>query len=137
MRKALFKILSSFMAFLLLFSTMSFTIDMHFCGDTLVETALFHKAEGCGMTMEKPTSNDCSITKDNCCSDEQSLVNGQDELQLTLQKISLEKQVFITAFFQSYLELFDFSKEAVSTYTAYSPPFVVKNIYKLDETYLI
>ena len=107
------------MALMLLFSTMSFTIDMHFCGDTLVETAFFQKAEGCGMTMEEPISNDCSISKNNCCSDEQSLVNGQDELQISLQKISLEKQVFLTAFFQSYFELFNFSEKDIITYTAY------------------
>jgi len=33
------------MAFVVLFSTMSFTVNMHYCGDTLVETAIFHKAK--------------------------------------------------------------------------------------------
>jgi len=35
------------MAFVVLFSTMSFTVNMHYCGDTLVETAIFKKAKGC------------------------------------------------------------------------------------------
>ena len=59
------------MAFVVLFSTMSFTLNMHYCGDILVETAMFHKAEGCGMEMEKPSAEGCSITKKNCCNDEQ------------------------------------------------------------------
>ncbi|GAA4282249.1 HYC_CC_PP family protein [Gaetbulibacter aestuarii] len=137
MKKALFKILASTMALLVFFSTLSFTVDMHFCGDKLVETAFFHKAKGCGMTMEKPATNDCSTVKKNCCSEKQSLVNGQDELQLNLQKISFEKQIFVAAFVQTYYNLFQTSEKEVSSYTAYSPPFVVKNIYKLDETYLI
>ena len=40
------KIMALVMAFVVLFSTMSFTVNMHYCGDTLVETAIFHKAKG-------------------------------------------------------------------------------------------
>ena len=138
MKKALFKIVASFMAFLVFFSTLSFTVDMHFCGDKLVETAFFHKVKGCGMTMEQPASNDCKTkVKKNCCSEKQTLVNGQDELQLSFQKISLEKQIFVAAFFKTYYNLFQSSDAEVISYTAYSPPLVVKPIYKLDETYLI
>ena len=55
--KQIFHKISSFlMAIVVLFSTMSFTINMHYCGDNLVETVIFHKAKGCGMEMEKPPS---------------------------------------------------------------------------------
>ena len=54
------------MAFVVLFSTMSFTMNMHYCGGTLVESAIFQKAKGCGMEMEKPSTEECSITKKNC-----------------------------------------------------------------------
>ena len=50
------------MAIVVLFSTMSFTVDMHYCGDNLVETAIFHKAKGCGMEMENPSTEGCSVT---------------------------------------------------------------------------
>ena len=94
MKNVVHKITSILMAFVVLFSTMSFTIDMHYCGDTLVETAVFHKAKGCGMEMEKPSVDDCSIAKKNCCDDEQLAIQGQDELQLQVDKISFEKQIF-------------------------------------------
>ena len=54
------------MALVVLFTTMSFTIDMHYCGNTLVEAAIFHKAKGCGMEMQKPSTKSCSITLKNC-----------------------------------------------------------------------
>lgn len=54
------------MAFVVLFSTMSFTINMHYCGDTLVETAMFQKAKGCGMEMQKPSTEACVFAKKNC-----------------------------------------------------------------------
>jgi hypothetical protein len=129
--------MSLVMAFVVLFSTMSFTVDMHFCGDTLVETALFHKAKGCGMEMEKPSTEGCAITKKNCCNDEQLVVDGQDELQLSVDKISFEQQVFIASFVYTYINLFEGFDNKVSSFERYKPPLVIREIYKIDETYLI
>ncbi|MFD0834812.1 hypothetical protein ACFQ0I_03480 [Mariniflexile aquimaris] len=137
MKNVVHKITSILMAFVVLFSTMSFTIDMHYCGDTLVETAVFHKAKGCGMEMEKPSVDDCSIAKKNCCDDEQLAIQGQDELQLQVDKISFEKQIFVASFVYSYINLFEGFESNVSSYEEYKPPLVIKRIYKLDETYLI
>jgi hypothetical protein len=126
------------MAFVVMFSTMSFTIDMHYCGDTLVDTAIFHKAKKCGMEMQKPsTSSECSIMKKNCCSDEQQFVDGQDELLLSVDKISFEQQVFIASFIYTYTNLFEGLDKNVSSYEEYKPPLVIRRIYKIDETYLI
>ncbi len=125
------------MAFVVLCSTMSFTVNMHYCGDTLVETAIFQKAKGCGMEMEKPSTEGCSITKKNCCDDEQLAIEGQDELQLQVDKISFEQQVFIASFVYTFINLFEGLDNNVSTYEEYKQPLVVRQLYKIDETYLI
>jgi len=125
------------MSFVVLFSTMSFTIDMHYCGDDLVETAIFHKVEGCGMEMENPSTSDCSITKKNCCSEEQIAVEGQDELKISFDKLTLDQKEFVASFVYTYNNLFEGLEENVTSYTDYTPPLVLKQIYKLDETYLI
>jgi hypothetical protein len=125
------------MAFVVLFSTMSFAINMHYCGDTLMDSAIFHKAETCGMEMENPLTDGCSITKKNCCSDEQLAIEGQDELQLQVDKISFEQQTFIASFIYTYINLFEGLDENVSSYEEYKPPLVIRQIYKIDETYLI
>lgn len=125
------------MAVVVLFSTMSFTVDMHFCGDTLVETAIFQNAEGCGMEIENLSTENCSIIEKNCCSDEQLLVEGQDELQFSIDKISLEQQLFIASFVHTYIHLFEGNEKETVVFEAYKPPLVVQPIYKLDETYLI
>ena len=137
MKQLLSKSISFLMAFVVLFSTMSFTIDRHYCGDTLVETAIFHKAKGCGMDMEKSASKDCELTKKSCCSDEQVVVDGQDELQLLLHKISFKQQVFVLFFVAIYNGLFQSIEKEVLSFEAYKPPLVIKQIFKLDETYLI
>lgn len=125
------------MAFVVLFSTLSFTLNMHYCGDTLVETALFHKAKGCGMELQNPSTEGCVITKMNCCNDKQLLIDGQDELQLKIDKISFEQDVFIASFVYTYINLFEGLDDNVSTYKDYKPPLVTKQLYKIDETYLI
>ncbi len=125
------------MAFVVLFSTMSFTLNMHYCGDTLVETAVFQKAKGCGMEMQNPSTEGCAIIKKNCCNDEQLVVDGQDELQLLVDKISFEQQVFIASFVYTYINLFEGLDNNVSSYEEYKPPLVIRQLYKIDETYLI
>ena len=137
MKQFFHKIMSLAMAFVVLFSTMSFTVNMHYCGDTLVETAIFKKAKGCGMEMEKPSTEGCSITKKNCCDDEQLAIEGQDELQLQVDKITFGQQAFIASFVYTYINLFEGLDKNVSTYEEYKPPPVIRRIYKIDETYLI
>ena len=137
MKKISHKILATVMAFVVLFSTMSFTIDMHFCGDTLVATSMFQKATGCGMEMEKPAAEGCAIVKSNCCNDKQMIIDGQDEMQLSITTIPFEQQVFITSFIYTYVQLFESSDTAVSFHQAYNEPLVSRQLYKLAETYLI
>jgi len=125
------------MAMVVMFSTLSFTIDMHYCGDTLVDTAIFHKAKTCGMEMQKAmATSEHSIAKKDCCDDEQLFVNGQHELQSAAEIISFQQQVFITSFLYSYVTLLETTKNNPS-YKHYKPPPVVRDLYKIDETYLI
>ena len=137
MKQIFHKIMSLAMTFVVLFSTMSFTVNMHYCGDTLVETAIFHKAKGCGMEMDKPSTEGCAITKKNCCDDKQLAIEGQDELKLQVDKVSFEQQVFIASFVYSYINLFEGLDKNDSSYEEYKPPLVIRQIYKIDETYLI
>ena len=104
------------MAFVVLFSTLSFAVNMHYCGDTLVETAMFHKAKGCGMEMQKPSADGCAITKKNCCDDKQLVVDGQDELQLQVDTISLEQQVDVVYIIDNVVKL--------STLTIWQQPII-------------
>ena len=136
MKQVFHKIISLVMAFVVLFSTMSFAINMHYCGDTLVETAIFNKAKGCGMEMENSSTEDCAIKKNNCCSDRQLVVDGQDELQVQVDQISFEQQLFIASFLYSYNTLFEVLDNRIS-YEKYDPPLVIRQLFKLDETYLI
>lgn len=71
--KQFFQNITSFtMAFLVLFSTVSFTVDKHFCGEILVDQAVFSEAKSCGMHGDMPASSE-----DDCCDEEKVIVEGQ------------------------------------------------------------
>ena len=70
-------------------------------------------------------------------SDKQLAIEGQDELQLQVDKITFEQQVFLASFVYTYINLFEGLENNVSTYEEYKPPLVIRQLYKIDETYLI
>jgi len=137
MKYVFHKIASFLMAFVVLFSTVSLTIDMHYCGDTLVDTAIFKKAKGCGMDMQKPSTEGCAFTKKDCCNDQQVKIDGQDELKRSYHQLTIEQQAFVTSLAYSYLNLFKGFDEDKTSFSESPPPLLVKQIFKLDESYLI
>ena len=128
------------MALVVLFSTMSFSLDMHYCGDHLVDFSLSEKVDTCIMKAEmSKTSSECAVMdmEMDCCSDVEIVIDGQDELQLSFDKITFDQQLFVASFVYTYINLFEGLEENVTAYIDYAPPLVIRQIYKLDETYLI
>jgi len=138
MKQMIHKISALLMAFVVLMSTMSFTMHMHYCGATLVDTSYFIEAETCGMNMTQPanTSTDCAPIKTNCCTDKQITLEGQDELKLSVE-LQLEQQLFVALFLTAYTELFEFSEVTITSHQDYLPPPLVRKLYQLEEEYLI
>ena len=122
------------LAFLLLFSTLSFSMDMHFCGKTLVDFEIYQKAEGCGMAMD-----DSLMTDMGCCSDKQIVVAGQDDLDTpNWETLSGELHVLVAWIAEGYpaLELPEI-RDAFIPFKEYSPPKLIRDIPVLDQTFLI
>ncbi|MCY2688616.1 hypothetical protein OU683_15775 [Salinimicrobium sp. TH3] len=120
------------MAFLVLFSTVSFTVDKHFCGEILVDQAVFSEAKTCGMHGDMSTS-----AEDECCDEEKILVEGQKELKISFDDLDLDQQVFLSSFTLSYANLFEGEPQASTPFFHYKPPLLVYDIHLLDETFLI
>jgi hypothetical protein len=138
MKQLFRKITAILMAFVVLFSTMSFTFSEHYCGDLLVDSALFSKAETCGMAMETaPATSDCNAIKKDCCSDKVKQIEGQSNLKIDFQKISFQQAPFVIAFTYAYLNLFEGTSTTTVPFTAYSPPLVNKDIAVLYQVFRI
>jgi len=137
--KEFFKKIASFlMAFIVLFSTFSFTVNEHYCGDTLKDRAIFVKAEKClmEMKMEVP-SKECEMHQKKCCDDVVKVIEGQDELKVSLDNLTADQQLLAVLFIDNYLSSFEVLINKQNTFDEYPPPLIVRNIYKLDEVYLI
>lgn len=128
------------MAFIVMFSTMSMTINKHYCSNILVDTAVFQEAKTCEMHKELSnikSQKDEGKLEHHCCSNEQHIVVGQDELQLQLNDFSFEQQVFMTSFIQTYYELFRFESSENPTYSNYKPPLYFYDFQVINQVFLI
>ncbi|WP_425597748.1 HYC_CC_PP family protein [Winogradskyella flava] len=132
-----YKLFSVTLSFLVLFSTLSLTVEKHFCGNTLVDTSIFSESKKCGMEFNEMESETQSLKK-SCCKDEIDVLKGQDEIVLkTFDDLDdIQKQVLF-AFTYAYFNLYESLPKEITPHKDYSPPLLVKNIQALDETYLI
>jgi len=126
------------MAVIVLLSTMSFTVNRHYCGHILVDKAIYKEAKSCGMEiMQKAPIKGCSVDSPSCCDDEHQLVQGQNELKVEKFNLKNQQLHFITLLAFTYLELLLPQEVVNTTFIGYSPPPLVKSIFKIDESFLI
>ena len=137
MKNFLHRSTSLLLAFLVVFSTLSFTIEKHFCGDNLIDVSIFANAKTCGMEMS-PDSCGAKTVKKSCCKDEIKLVKGQNELKVnTFDDLKFQQNFFLQAFIYSYISLYESLPKKIIPNKDYSPPNLVRDIQVLDEVYLI
>ncbi len=126
------------LALLVLFSTFSFTVKKHYCGEFLVNVSYFGGDQGCGDELGEEDCDDPQIIKKkNCCKDEITQVKGQEELKNSVEKFDLEKQQFLIAFITSFNSLFSEDIQQVNLNEYYSPPNLNLDLQVLYEVYLI
>ena len=137
MKAILFKSSAIFMAFLVLFSTVSFSIDMHFCGDSLVDYSFFDDSADCGMQLLMEESQQCPMSLMNCCTDHEISQEGQDELAISWSNLDLDQQEFMVALTYSYIDYYTSLPKQTVPYSEYSPPLIIFDRQVLWETFLI
>lgn len=132
LKQVLHKGFSIAMAILVLFSTVSFTVESHFCGDTLVDVSIFSEAEKCAMeSME-------ILQKKSCCKDKVDVIQGQDELHVvSFEDLDLDQDQLWFTFTQSYPILFESLSKQIIPHKDYVPPNLIYDIQMLDEVFLI
>jgi len=137
--QVLHKIVSVTLAFVVLFSSLFFTVEKHICMDEITDVSYFTSADSCGMIAEicdikKPSHT--QFEKENCCDNVQELIPGNQNEQQALPTFEIEQAQFVLAFAYTYVGLFEQQE-----YTPFSadtpPPLIDKNIYLLHQTFLI
>lgn len=139
MKKFFTKILSITLTCAVLFTTSSFTADMHFCCNKLVDIAVLGKAKPCKEKVEKAEkpSKECSFENIDCCSNMSFVKQGNDNLKKVTFELDTENYIFLHTFFYTYINLFEGLEKKVFPSLNYDPPLIDKDILVLHETFLI
>lgn len=124
------------MTLLVLFSTVSFTVEKHYCGDVLIDVAVFSEVKKCNM--EASVTEKSKITKKSCCKDEFEVVKGQDQLKHSkFEDLSYDPLIILNSFVYKYNALFESLPKAIIPHKDYSPPDLIEEIFILDQVFLI
>jgi hypothetical protein len=139
MKSFLTKIVSITLAFVVVFATTSFTVDMHFCCNKLVDMAVFSKAKPCkDKEQNKDTSSKkCSLGQKDCCSNATYTKNADDNAKKAQFEFITDNIDFLQTFFYTYINLFDGLELKKVLFAIYDPPFIKKDILVLHETFLL
>ena len=125
------------MALLLLVSTVSWTIGMHYCGKALVDVAFFEHAERCGMDQpSNKNSESAEWSVKSCCAYELAVIVGQDDLTTSQVECSIVQHYFYSPSKTDYT-LFAGSDAKLASTDIYVPPVLVRNVQVLNQVFII
>jgi hypothetical protein len=135
MYKPFQKLISVTMALLVLISTLSFSIEKHYCGDDLIDVAIFSDTQKCE---SEPADKGSRLMTQSCCKDVVHFLEGQDELSLEKTKVfNTNQKVFTMSFAYVFSGLNSLETQSNITFKHYIPPKVVRDIQALHAVFLI
>jgi len=134
MKQIISKIASTLLALLVLFSTFSFTVEKHYCGDFLVDVSFTGEVDSCADNL----SQNVEKVRKSCCTDEIHQIEGQDKLrQSQVDEFDFSKQLFLASFYISFNDLFLGKELKKINYKDISPPGIFYNYQVLYQSFLI
>ena len=144
------KILSLLIIIMLLISSFSYSMSMHWCGGEIAEFAFFNNAlEGCGMEEAMPSAcheNKEEIHEESCCKDQHLLIEGQThqtKLNQSKNTSFQEDYSFLAHFAKAYSLVINNNNSNADNsflsakYHHYKPPVADKDIPVLLQVFLI
>lgn len=134
--KFLKPIVCSVLALLVLVSSSSFTVNMHFCGGSVQSVSLIEKATPCPMEVKTPPCHKAFAKRSSCCDDEQFLYQGQDFKNHEVANIQVVQQAWVIEL-PVLAQIVPIATAKFSHYTLYKPPLLQHDIPVLIQSFLI
>jgi len=123
------------MAVLVLISTLSVSIEKHYCGDNLIDISIFADAQQCD---SETSDTGGKLMAQSCCKNEVDFLEGQDELNLEKTKILYAGQkAFVLSPASVFGGLHDQKSQSDTRFKRYTPPISVQDIQVLNEVFLL
>lgn len=136
MKSVLSKILATILAFVVFFSTTSFTVDLHYCCNQLVDSSFIHQANDCESSFNDMNNQSCSLDDESCCFDKIISKVGQDDLMKNEKDDNSYKSYSAIVSYISDLQ-FKYLSKNIIPFHKYSPPCIIRKVYILHETFLL
>lgn len=146
-----YRIFALVMAFVIFATSVNIAIDMHYCKGELKSVSFFGKAKSCHSEIA-PAMKNCphhqkmrAESKDNYSADEKDCCNNKmvyiqsdlDQFNSSSKVVvSQELQQFVAAFIAVFFKN-QIVEELSSTFLAYQPPIISRDISVLFQTFLI
>ena len=131
------KISAFILSCIVLFSSMSFVIDEHFCGDQVMDVSYFGNADDCGMEKVDTNSNVSILKGNNCCKDEVTRFESSlysIEKPLSIHNLASQHLFFNTHHNNGFNRI---KTLRIEYYKDFSPPDISQDFQILHQTFLI
>ena len=130
------RIYSSLLALLVVFSSLSFTIDKHFCGDYLIDTAIFSEAKKCNM--DHSDTSEPETQPKGCCKDEIEVVQGVEIVKPSdFDDLDPINQLVVTCFLEAFYGLYVSDSEPNIPHKHYISHIPIRDVVILNQVFLI
>lgn len=130
------KLFSITLAVLVLFSTVSLTIEKHYCGDVLVDVSVFYQGQGCSVNSDD--AKQIILETVSCCKSHIDVVQGQDTLAFnTFTDLEYAHQLFFNSYIYSFSTLFENLSKRNTLYNKYLPPKLIVDLHVVNNVFLI
>ena len=128
------KTFSVLLSLIILLSSLNFSLSAHYCGQTIVDVAIFGEAEACPMAAEM----NCDTDEKPCCADRNIIIEGEDYLSSkSFEKQEVEKVDILLSEFQFPLELLLEEEKTHSFLANYTPPLIEQDITLAFQSFLL
>ena len=135
------KILALILAFIVVFSSLSFTVEKHICMDEVTEVSFFTGADSCEMQGDDCTTEESGQTNSfddqDCCNDIHELIPGNQIEQQAIDSFEISQVAFVFTYASTYLNLFEDNRECIPFTNYSSPPIIDRDIQVLYQSFLI
>lgn len=140
MKKVALNTISILLTLLVVSSTCSFTVEKHFCGNTLVGKGVFSSPKKCQTEMHScgvEESFHMKMKKDSCCSNKKENIDGQDELKIASFSFDfLSQNIIIPIILISGNLLQELERQTIP-HKYYKPPLLAADVQVLYQVFLI
>lgn len=144
-----YRVLAFSLAFLMFFTSVGLSVDMHFCQGNFKSFSLIGKAKNCHELAKTSTckhhknpiqeEETCDKTaKKDCCENRTVTLNADQDQQIQTVDFTLTKEVkqFVTAYVYAFYQN-KLTKDETIPFALYRPPLIKRDIPILIQSFLI